>query len=516
MVWTAETSNGNESAKIRWELVKYTRGKGVDLGCGPYKAFPHFIGVDNGDHESFGWRIKPDLRVETCEKLEIIASQSLDFVFSSHLLEHIQDYKATLKEWFRVLKPHGYLCLYLPHKSFYPNIGEPGANPTHLHDFLPSDIISAMREVAKGWDLVEKQDRNEGDEYSMFLVFRRTGGEKCIESWNKPKPDKTACVIRYGAFGDLMQASSVFAGLKAQGYHVTLYGTPPGSDVVTNDPNIDATVLQDKDQVPNGDLVEFWSYLEKKYDKFVNLSESVEGTWLAMPGRTAHKWPTNLRHKYLNQNYLEFQHELAGIPHKPAVKFYATPDEKAWARKQRSKMGDFCIVWSLAGSAVHKTNATLDPFLARVMLSYPTAHIVLVGGSECQILEGGWENEPRVHKTCGRWGIRQSLAFLEEADLVIGPETGVLNAASCMSVPKIVFLSHSSKENLTRDWTNTVSLEPNRNDVKCFPCHMLHFGWAHCHQDKETGTALCQANITIDDLWHEAYPFIDAKLKRCA
>lgn len=514
MVWTAETSNGNESAKIRWELVRYTRGRGLDLGCGPYKAFPHFIGVDNGDHESFGWRIKPDIFVETCEKLDAFASQSMDFVFSSHLLEHLTDYKAALKEWWRVVKPHGHLCLYLPHKGFYPNIGQPGANPTHVHDFYPSDIVAAMKEVAKGWKLVERQERNEGDEYSMFLVFKRTGGEKCVEVLETDKPRKTAAVIRYGAFGDLMQASSVFAGLKEQGYHVTLYGTKPGSDVVENDPNIDEIILQDKDQVPNGDLVEFWSYLEKKYDKFVNLSESVEGTWLAMPGRTAHRWPKQLRHQLLNYNYLQFQHELAGVPHKPKVKFYPTADEREWAKKQRNKMGDFVIVWSLAGSAVHKTWPYLDTVIARVLLSYPTAHVVLVGGPECAMLEAGWENEPRVKKTCGEWGIRQSLAFLEQADLIIGPETGVLNAACCMLVPKIVFLSHSSVENLTRDWINTVSLEPR--NTECYPCHRLQFGWEHCHQDKETGTAKCQSDIPADDVWFEAKPIIDAKLKSAA
>jgi ADP-heptose:LPS heptosyltransferase len=444
----------------------------------------------------------------------MFASQSVDAVVSSHLLEHIHDYKAALKEWWRVIKPHGHLCLYLPHKDFYPNIGQPGANPTHVHDFLPEDIIAAMREVAKGWDLVEKQERNGGDEYSMFLVFKRTGGERCIESWNREKPKKTAAVIRYGAFGDLMQASSVFAGLKEQGYHVTLYSTRPGADVIEHDPNIDEIILQDKDQVPNGDLLEFWSYIEKKYDHFVNLSESVEGTWLAMPGRTAHRWPKQLRHQILNYNYLQFQHELAGVPHKPRVKFYATAEEKDWARKQRAKMGDFVIMWSLAGSAVHKTNASLDQFVARVLIDYPRAHVVLVGGPECAMLEAGWENEPRVHKTCGKWSIRQSLSFIEQCDLIVGPETGVLNAASGMLVPKICFLSHSSVENLTRDWINTVSLEPR--NTACYPCHLLHFSFEHCHKDEETGTAKCQADITVDDVWYAAKDIIDSKLKSAA
>ena len=55
--------------------------------------------------------------------------------------EHTQ---AVLREWWRVIRPGGHLVLYLPHKAHYPNIGQPGANPAHKHDFLPEDIVKAM------------------------------------------------------------------------------------------------------------------------------------------------------------------------------------------------------------------------------------------------------------------------------------------------------------------------------------------------------------------------------------
>ena len=505
MVWKAENPQGNEQAKIRWELVPYTRGRVLDLGCGPNKAFPHFIGVDNGHHERFGYSIKPDLFLQSCEVLDLIASQSCDAVFSSHLLEHIEDTEKALREWWRVIKPGGHLCLYLPHKDFYPNRGVPGANPDHKHDFLPADIIEVMKKVS-GWDLVQNQERNEGEEYSFFQVYKKTSGKGWFYSYRNPKPEKTAAVIRYGAFGDLMQASSVFAGLKKAGYHVTLYSSRPGCDVVTHDPNIDHLILQDKDQVPNANLGEFWAHEAKKYDKFVNLSESVEGTWLAMEGRTAATWTHKIRHRLMNENYLAFQHELADIPHQPAVRFYATLEEKEWARKQ--KRGTFTVIWSLAGSAVHKTWPYLDHVLAKLMLEDPGIHVFLVGGPETQMLEAGWEHEPRIHKTCGKWGIRNTLAFLSQADLVIGPETGVLNAACMMDVPKVCFLSHSSQENLTRDWVNTTSLHTTDKGVDCYPCHRLHYNWSNCREDKETGTAMCQSTISAERVWAAIVPYV--------
>jgi ADP-heptose:LPS heptosyltransferase/predicted SAM-dependent methyltransferase len=515
MVWKIDGAQGNESKKIVWEVAPYLRGYGLDLGAGDFRVLPHVTTVDNCHHNAFGYDIRPDVRVETCEKMPIFGSQSVDFVYSSHLLEHIVDYKAALTEWWRLIKVGGYLVLYLPHKDFYPNIGVKGSNPDHKHDFLPTDIIDAMQSVSGGWDMVECQERNEDEEYSMLLVFKRTHGKEKTLSCKAQKPEKTALVCRFGAFGDLMQASSVFAGLKEQGYHITLMCSKPGVDVVLHDPNIDAFMLLDKDQVPNANLVDFWRWQEKKYTKFVNLSESVEGTWLALPGRTAHGWRPLMRHTHMNYNYLQFQHELAGVPHNPQVKFFPTLEEKEWARKTRSKMGNKVVLWSLAGSSVHKTWAGLDQIIASIMLNYSDVDVVLCGGEDAMLLEAGWEAEKRVHLTCGKWEIRQTLTFIQEANLVIGPETGVLNAAACMDVAKIVFLSHSSHENLTRDWVNTTALQSKgtrckgRDSDEVPACHMLHYGWSNCTKDEETGTAQCQKDIGTLEVWDAVLSVLD-------
>jgi SAM-dependent methyltransferase len=45
------------------------------------------------------------------------ADGSLDFVFSSHTLEHLDRPWDALSEWIRVLKPGGVLFLYLPHPA---------------------------------------------------------------------------------------------------------------------------------------------------------------------------------------------------------------------------------------------------------------------------------------------------------------------------------------------------------------------------------------------------------------
>lgn len=537
-MWSLEKSQCDEASKIRWELVPYFHGRVLDLGCGVYKTFPHFIGVDNGKQ----WGdAKTNIWVETAEKLDLFASQSCDTVFSSHLLEHIEDYKTALKEWWRVIKPGGHLALYLPHKDFYPNcnkrdewedwffantdgglwtteaveafsdirrkagaktIGEiyagtPYGNPDHKHDYLPEDIIAAMEELG-GWDLIDNQIRDFDDEYSFFQVYQKTGSSRrTVQSWKLPKPEKTCAVIRLGAIGDMIQTSSILPWLKEQGYHVTLYcQAGNGYECVKHDPNVDRFIIQGKDEVPPAFLQEFWDYTKKKYDKWVNLSESIEGTLLATAGRANHEWPNELRAKYLDRNYLEWTHELAQVPPPYRPKFYSTLEEKAWARKTAQYWGRRNILWSLAGSSGHKVWPHLDAVIAGIMLEYLDTHVVLVGDDFCALLEHRWEKEPRVHRCSGKWTIRQSMAFAEVADLIIGTETGLLNAAGHMEVPKIVTLSHSSQEMLTKHWKNAIVLEQPKG-VGCpkSPCRQLHYTWDYCPKHEETGTSLCQFHI---------------------
>jgi ADP-heptose:LPS heptosyltransferase/predicted SAM-dependent methyltransferase len=503
VVWKREDPQGDETGKIRWELVPFTRGLGYDIGCGPSKAFPHFIGIDNRkDVQMFGIAMDPDLTVPDACHLPMLASSHADFVYSSHTLEHIKDHEKALKEWWRVLKPGGHLCLYLPHKDFYPNIGVEGANPDHVHDFHPQDITAAMKKIG-GWDLVVNQERNEGTEYSFFQVYKKYADAKIHRfSCDEPKPTKTCGIVRYGAWGDVIQMSSILPALKAEGYHITLYTVARAWEAVKHDPNIDAVVLQDHEQVPNGWLGPFWEYLAKKYDRFINLSESVEGSLLAMPGRMPYYWNTAARQRYMQHNYLEVTHQIAGVKFdKPLMRYVATEEERAASRTERKRMdGAPLIMWVLAGSSIHKVWGGVDSVLARILLTFPQAKVITVGDERARdMIEALWVKEPRILRRSGVWNIRQTMGMAQLCDMVIGPETGVMNAVAMEPMPKIALLSHSSVENLTRDWVNTYSI--SSKSTPCQPCHKMIYAWDQCVRDEASGTAQCQADIHPDQVW---------------
>jgi hypothetical protein len=64
-------------------------------------------------------------------------------------------------------------------------------------------------------------------------------------------PHPCACVVRYGGFGDSIQAANILPELKRQGFHVVFMTLPRGQDILKHDPHIDDWLLQDDDQVPN-------------------------------------------------------------------------------------------------------------------------------------------------------------------------------------------------------------------------------------------------------------------------
>lgn len=450
---------------VKYEVVEYTRG--IVLGIGS-KAFPHFLHVDIPREG-----VRPDIRVEDPLDLSLVVEDaSVDAVYC----DQYEGALTALHDWWRCIKVDGHLVLNISGEAL--------------------DITNAMRKAEGGWDLLR---RGEPDGKVGLYVFRKRSDGRLVHPWlMERRPKKTACVVRYGGFGDMLQAANVLPALRRQGYHVTVMTTPNGQTILKNDPNVNAWYIQDHDQVPNPELGLFWKVVSQRYDKFVNLCESVEGSLLAMPGRANYFWPKALRHKRMNTNYLEFASELAEVPYSSDLRFYPTLTEKNKAKGRLLQEGTN-IVFSLSGSSLHKFYPHQDAVIARILLEVPNCRIFLCGDAACKLLEEGWSKEPRVVCLSGEDSIRDTLALAKYADVVIGSETGVLNAVAFEDNRKVCLLSHSSHENLTKHWKNTTALAAE--GLSCYPCHRLHHTRDHCHEDKETGASVCQKLIDPEEVF---------------
>ena len=492
MSWRPEVPAdfAGEGNKIKWRAMPYVRGLGLDIGCGPWKVFPHSIGLDGHAYASYDNK-GPNL-VMDCTSLALFADGMFDYLFSSHFLEHVENPAAVLADWWKKIKVGVVLILYLPHKAFYPNCGQPGANPDHKHDFLPADITAMMKKLG-GWALLENEERGDetfGYEYSFFQVYRKRADQHQIDVTGRPKREKTAAVVRSGNFGDALWASSVCAGLKREGYHVTAYVEALGEEVLRHDPNVDRIVVLDRNAMPLGEWLKFFTHERSRYTRWINLIQTGETEILKTAEQASFHWPAELRRRLCDRNYVELMHDVAEIPYVLAQRFYPTDGERAWAKKGRAEFAGRVVVLVNGGSTIPKWWPYAPAFAA--LLAELGIHVVVVGD-----LKGlDYPVSDRIHVLgTGTWSIRESITFAMQADAVIGQETGLMNALALEAVPKVVMLSHSSAKNLTRDWKAVRTLA---GAVGCYPCHQIHFTHEHCPQDEATKAAKCQAAIPVE------------------
>lgn len=123
---------GNMAEAVKWSALKYCQGKGVDVGSGKW-PFNGAKAIEDNVEEN-AYKIKEE-------------NNSLDFVFSSHNLEHLSDWKAALREWYRVLKIGGNVCLYLPHPVCA--MWAAGVNKQHLWAPDPDILVSFLTRELK-------------------------------------------------------------------------------------------------------------------------------------------------------------------------------------------------------------------------------------------------------------------------------------------------------------------------------------------------------------------------------
>lgn len=311
----------------------------------------------------------------------------------------------------------------------------------------------------------------------------------------EPRPGY-ACVVRYGGIGDVLQAASVLPGLKRQGYKVSFNCERQGHNLLREDPHIDEFIVQERGFIPEAILTKYWDSMSKAFDKYVMLSGSIEGTLLAHPRVPGYFSMTKAeRHERMNKNYLEHIHNLADVPHDFAMRFYPSKKEVVWAKKEYmkySKGGKRVVLVTLSGSSVHKIYPYWDWVIGGLMRAGGVT-VVTVGDMLCKILEHGWDKWPATKCRSGEWSIRKTLAFAEICDVVVGTETGVMNAVGHMGVPKVLLLSHSSVENLSKHWKNVANIVPK--EARCHPCHKMHLKSNTCTSDPDGGRGAWCAHV---------------------
>tara|TARA_B100001059_G_C17768125_1_gene546786 strand:- start:338 stop:1018 length:681 start_codon:yes stop_codon:yes gene_type:complete len=108
---------------------KYLSKSVLDIGAGPDPVVSHAQIFDQpqGDANNI---------------LDYLQNKSFDCVHSSHCLEHMHDPKKSLKDWWKLVKPGGYLITIVPHEDLYEQYNWPSIfNDDHKATFrLKGDV----------------------------------------------------------------------------------------------------------------------------------------------------------------------------------------------------------------------------------------------------------------------------------------------------------------------------------------------------------------------------------------
>lgn len=184
--WFGRPRQELESSKARQRRERegffsaFCNGKGLDVG----------YGGDLLTATCVGW----DIEHGDAQLLKGIKDSSFDFVYSSHTLEHMVDPIEALSNWWRVVKPSGYLILFIPHRDLYEKRNSLPSkwNPDHKHFFLldreelpdTKDIGKLIAQSLDSYEVVYAKGCSEGHtvtdpeihsdgEYSIEVVVKK-------------------------------------------------------------------------------------------------------------------------------------------------------------------------------------------------------------------------------------------------------------------------------------------------------------------------------------------------------
>lgn len=130
-------SEGNAAQFIIPFAKKVCIGTGYDIGyCKEEWKLSNAIGIDINDRSN-----------DFCANN--LPNNKVDYIFSSHCLEHVDNWVETLEYWISKIKNNGVLFLYLP--NFSQSYWRPWYNKKHKHCLTP-EIIKTF--------LIDKECKN--------------------------------------------------------------------------------------------------------------------------------------------------------------------------------------------------------------------------------------------------------------------------------------------------------------------------------------------------------------------
>jgi predicted SAM-dependent methyltransferase len=163
----------SETEKCRNRLAHWCTGNGIDIGYGGDPIVPTAITIDlPNPYTHVG--IYPQNLSGDGQDLYWFRDFSLNYVYSSHLLEDFENTEIPLREWLRVLTYDGYMILYCPVEKKYREHCEKNGqtyNLNHKHENF--DMYYVKNILSKIGNIRFVHQLELVDDYSFELVIQK-------------------------------------------------------------------------------------------------------------------------------------------------------------------------------------------------------------------------------------------------------------------------------------------------------------------------------------------------------
>jgi SAM-dependent methyltransferase len=134
-----------------------------------------------------------------------LADNSVDFVISSHVIEHFPDPIKALREWYRVVKPGGYLYIIAPHKertfdkerprstlaeliARHETGKQPETLAEHCSVWITEDFVALIHWL--GWNILHVQDADDkvGNGFAVVVQVAKSNAPQLNVGADESKP----------------------------------------------------------------------------------------------------------------------------------------------------------------------------------------------------------------------------------------------------------------------------------------------------------------------------------------
>ena len=197
----AETIKAHQRRLAAGFYDLYIQGQGIDIGCGRIDTYD---GVDTISLTDCVHHDKDDCDATTMDKYP---DNTFDYVYASHVLEHLDDPVTAIQNWHRICKPGGHIIISIPHRDLYERKKTLPSrwNLDHRYFYLPYSCepphtfsvegVLFQTGIKENWDIdvidtatnADKPEEHNNGEFSIEVIIKKYAVGKTKRGKTKSK-----------------------------------------------------------------------------------------------------------------------------------------------------------------------------------------------------------------------------------------------------------------------------------------------------------------------------------------